>query len=362
MPVLGLSSTTTSPSFAATTLIKNDSVHSISSGKAEDPPDEQDLQEFLYSNLSCPMEWSKYSCVHQKNNFDAALAGINFSLSHQKEILKSFQFVPPDRSRLVFIGDSLTRQVFISIACLLDGLHSSIVAETRGQWLQKWPCHGSSNCVEGGKHSGFNVASVRFVNGAEIHFLPLGGTVGRDQAEKGIVSRMIQELDDKGFVTMRNRTALASWSPLRLSRNDTLLIIIGIHNKVGNVAAAARQLNELGNKLHAKANTSNVNYGRVMKNPLLWYMTTPTQHFWSRDGQHSANASTSCRETLPEKPRSKQEVEVLSPNDIDQVFNYDDLRLGGMHIGNGDCSHYCMPGPPDRIAASIYMAWARDSR
>jgi hypothetical protein len=246
MPVLGLSSTTTSPSFAATTLIKNDSVHSISSGKAEDPPDEQDLQEFLYSNLSCPMEWSKYSCVHQKNNFDAALAGINFSLSHQKEILKSFQFVPPDRSRLVFIGDSLTRQVFISIACLLDGLHSSIVAETRGQWLQKWPCHGSSNCVKGGKHSGFNVASVRFVNGAEIHFLPLGGTVGRGQAEKGIVSRMIQELDDKGFVTMRNRTALASWSPLRLSRNDTLLINIGIHSKVGNVAAAARQLNDLG--------------------------------------------------------------------------------------------------------------------
>jgi hypothetical protein len=350
-----------SPSFAKTALIKNETLHSISSGKAKDPPDEQDLQEFLYYNLSCPVEWSKYSCAHQQNNFDSALAGRNFSLSHQREILESFQFVPQDRSRLVLIGDSLTRQVFISIACLLDGLHSSAVAETRAQWLQEWPCHGTSNCVRGGKHGGFNIASVRFVNGAEIHFLPLGGMVG-PAGEAKVVSRMTRELDDKGFVTMRNETALESSSPLRLSQNDTLLINIGIHNKVGDLAAAVRKVNELGNKLHVKANASNVN-GRVMGNPLLWYMATPTQHFWSQKGQHdSARASNTCRETLPENPRSKLEVQVLSPNDIDRVFDYDDLQLGGMHIGNGDCSHYCMPGPPDRIAASIYAAWASDSR
>ena len=39
-----------------------------------------------------------------------------------------------------------------------------------------------------------------------------------------------------------------------------------------------------------------------------------------------------------------------------EYFEYKDLNYGAYHVGGKDCSHYCMPGPPDLVASPIYHA------
>ena len=123
-------------------------------------------------NLSCPLEWSKYSCVHQGLEAHASAAA-------------SWRFVPRDcelprllrpgvlaaalGNRSVFIGgDSLARQLFVSLGCRL--LHASKVfasptsvhaeAEWGGPSKRHWSCGSTNNCIQDGPHSGFFSASV----------------------------------------------------------------------------------------------------------------------------------------------------------------------------------------------------------
>ena len=78
---------------------------------------------FDYGNLSCPYEWSKYSCMWQEKE----------KLFHQSQyFIKTFpnqhhlQFnvtnyilnILVDRN-IIFIGDSVSRQQFISLTCII---------------------------------------------------------------------------------------------------------------------------------------------------------------------------------------------------------------------------------------------------
>lgn len=71
-----------------------------------------------YWNLSCPYEWSKYSCVHQGNS-DRAIEALQFVMSHSnnsddgnritlRAIEEKFK-----STRVLLLGDSLTRQVLL---------------------------------------------------------------------------------------------------------------------------------------------------------------------------------------------------------------------------------------------------------
>ena len=66
------------------------------------------------------------------------------------------------RKRTVyFVGDSLPRQVMIAMICALNVPKTSI----RAAWPrcpEKWPCHGTRNCIECGEHSGFGGLEVDF--------------------------------------------------------------------------------------------------------------------------------------------------------------------------------------------------------
>jgi len=91
-----------------------------------------------YWNLSCPMEWSKYSCVHQ---------GAHAHAEHSQKLtfepsacslpdIGMQSYALPRGRRIVFIGDSLIRQVFIAFACLLsphvEKLRSKVAAMCAG--------------------------------------------------------------------------------------------------------------------------------------------------------------------------------------------------------------------------------------
>ena len=92
-----------------------------------------------------PLEWSKYSCVHQGQAARAAAAaGRGFAPAGCA--LGGAWRPRGNGTRVFFWGDSLLRQVFIAMAC---GLHAAgRVVDAAADWppcgAAEWPCHGAA--------------------------------------------------------------------------------------------------------------------------------------------------------------------------------------------------------------------------
>jgi hypothetical protein len=142
-----------------------------------------------YWNLSCPFEWSKYSCVHQGAAEHALEAvrrqfhptsgcrlrrpAIRMLPDSSGELAAHPPAVKPGRT-IIFIGDSLLRQVFLATACLLKE-HIDLNT-TNVKWpacvsnVPPWPCHGTQNCIGCGSHSGFAYAKFKLKTGGLLMF------------------------------------------------------------------------------------------------------------------------------------------------------------------------------------------------
>ena len=124
----------------------------------------------LYDNLSCEFEWSKYSCAHQGQ---LEKAGKSMEYAVKNSVFNIAEYIKYGRlsdRRLIIVGDSLIRQIFISIACQT----ANSTKKKAIKWIE-WPCHGTVHCIHNGVHGGFNVASITYKEGGEVHFIPLGG-------------------------------------------------------------------------------------------------------------------------------------------------------------------------------------------
>lgn len=185
-------------------------------------------EEAGYWNLSCPLEWSKYSCAHQNAKHANISRFVHYEAANCE--LPLFNPVVFANSlagrRLIFLGDSLVRQVSISLSCMLLGTNlveryevgwpaceetsrrltskehreqarydkmsgtQGVTRKRRGttpptqapstnenkspnrkraRRKQAWPCHGTVNCIPCGPHSGFNEYSLYLKNGGVIH-------------------------------------------------------------------------------------------------------------------------------------------------------------------------------------------------
>lgn len=64
--------------------------------------------------------------------------------------------------------------------------------------------------------------------------------------------------------------------------------------------------------------------------------------------------SHTCIDKVKVNPRAEIEKEIIVPGaNVDVLLEYNDLDRGLMHPGRRDCSHYCMPGVPDVVAARL---------
>ena len=321
-----------------------------------------------YYNLSCPFEWYKYSCAHmQENEFDERVtaASLQYYQNHVPEIKRVFDSVFNDNSqqmeteqqlpqkdskRIFMTGDSLLRQLFISLACNAFSLYDDTVIErAEVQWRKEWPCFGISNCIEGGEHSGFDAASILFTNGLEIHYVPHGGFAYNDasKGEPEVLTRMAEQIDRLGKIDFGTKTAFRQSGPM-----DVLVYNVGAHFTLSESQKHLEYfVREITTPLMKKDKLG-------QRRTKLIYVTTPTQHFNTDDGQYKRNRmddeSNKCVSQVPYNPRARVEKRVLKPGvNVDVLLDYDDLELGNLHVHKGDCTHYCMPGAPDLIAARL---------
>ena len=254
---------------------------------------------------------------------------------------------------MLLLGDSLLKQLFISLACDL----SDDVAQSHIEWATEqapWGCMATHNCIRTGRHSGFHNGSVAFKSGGELHYLELHGTVMRD-----VVDGLQKDLEQEGQITIGEKTMLVpamTISRTVLSEGDVLVLMVGIHQRGGNLVKTLQRVRLLSKALMA-----------APRRPSFVFITTPTQHFRTTDGsgQYLAEIKEAgCIQAVPANPRRDLELQFIKSGMVDRIIDYGgmDKDLGMFHIGADasyggiDCSHYCMPGVPDWISASLIDA------
>eukprot|EP00984_Skeletonema_dohrnii_P005242 scaffold1835_cov95-Skeletonema_dohrnii-CCMP3373.AAC.6 len=310
-----------------------------------------------YYNLSCPFEWYKYSCAFmQDNEFDEQItaASVQYYQQNLAEIQRAFESVvinpqqPP--TRIFMAGDSLLRQVFISVACNAHSLNA--VEQSEVQWREEWPCPEklTTKCVfTGGQHSGFDAASVRFTNGMEIHFVPHRGFAYSDMSkgEPDVLERMKWQIDNLG-----NKIGFGTKTALRPSGPMTHLVYnVGAHF---TLMESRNMLNSFVSNIAMPLMRSKSEH-----RPKIVYVITPTAHFNTPDGQYIRkdrmdDERSKCVERVSYNPRAELEKRILKAGvNVDVLLDYDDLELGALHVQRGDCMHYCMPGAADLVAARL---------
>jgi hypothetical protein len=135
-----------------------------------------------YWNLSCPLELSKQSCAHfgptyqDHAEYAARLRFIPSTCSFLPliELLPYFNSL---NKTIVFLGNSLGRQIMQGIAC--NAHHLNLIDHFDLSWFSchsghHYPCQGAVNCITCGNHSGLTV-------GSKIYFK--SGTVLADCAD-----------------------------------------------------------------------------------------------------------------------------------------------------------------------------------
>ena len=312
-----------------------------------------------YWDLSCPMEWSKYSCSRHGdkeeksgNAFDFAWTGDN--LDSAVRAVEAVVNGTLGNRRIVMVGDSLLRQVFISAGCLL----SSLTTQRRVDWKESWPC-STLNCVTRGAHSGFDTAALQLKSGAEIHFYPLAGSLHGANEEPDAAVRMHREHAQLRQVQFGKYVSPFGGNST-LGPSDVIVFNSGIH-----ASGIDSQCIET-----ALAASIGVDFLADPMAPRLVYVATPSQHFKSDDGTFGGSPDSSpCVTSLPKKTDPRQDTEklLLVPGVSVDAFldNVDYENLGDLHIGlirttlapkskkQYDCSHFCQPGVPDVVASGL---------
>eukprot|EP00578_Thalassiosira_sp_NH16_P012411 CAMPEP_0181123316 /NCGR_PEP_ID=MMETSP1071-20121207/25830_1 /TAXON_ID=35127 /ORGANISM="Thalassiosira sp., Strain NH16" /LENGTH=310 /DNA_ID=CAMNT_0023208441 /DNA_START=356 /DNA_END=1288 /DNA_ORIENTATION=+ len=270
---------------------------------------------------------------------------------------------PP--KRILFSGDSLLRQLFISIGCNALSWPSfspswngkNLVEHAEIPWKDEWPCSKNFCIINHGSHGGFDAASIRLVNGMELHFVPHMGFKDDFTSETNILERLHQDIEDYGRITFGKKTAMPPGGP----HVDVLVFNVGIHHS--NLYQAQKKISNFANwiakPLMKLRNLNELNDGHSPTQTI--YVTTPTQHYNTSNGQwhhHMTPEDIRCVDEIQSNPQAELEKELLTPGvNVDVLLDYDDLNLGGLHVRKGsDCSHYCMPGVPDVVAARLMEA------
>ena len=313
----------------------------------------------LYWNLSCPLEMSLFSASHigGESFLERAEQARNLVLSERIMSKMEQDFLSLQSRRIIFVGDSLMRQVFISMSCLLwDHVESHSAA-----WFDKRHSrtqHKHSRQI--GPHSKFEEARVRLQNRAEFIYhhgtgglLKLGEDYTSHETEdwvqacskkEAFFSNVLwtPEFGGEHVINERNATR----EKIRLGAMDVVIISGSVH---GHRADNLRNIKALLQCMATKKNY-----------PIILYVMTGADHFPTKDGLFDPSLLETdeeiiCRTESLRRDLQHEELSMLHGKlpILAKDVVYLQYSSGNLHVGGKDCLHWIQPGIPDLIAGNI---------
>jgi hypothetical protein len=343
--------------------------------RIESPPLRSDPA--LYWNLSCPFEQSMWSVAHfvqnqslspergaaSRDDLSRAIEARNLSqVARALEIAtRAFERGTFARGRNLYLdGDSLTKQLFVSIGCLAwdSGLveakqimYRPMVDPKTGKRL---PIRNLPNLVTEGEGSYYSKAEFTFKGGGLVRYEQT------TSSKLTLWTTACQKLA-KNF----------PWHEMRATKHDTVVLGGTIHMNVRNrTRDNYRALFDCVK--HARAAQKLSDWPRLvfMKTPLQHFAASPTGE-WPKplqpENTSGNNASSSlpparsppqktlCVATLSSYSPSQVEDDATFANASDYFLgeHFDQRNLGNLHVAHGDCTHWAQPGVPDILAAEL---------
>jgi len=272
------------------------------------------------------------------------------------------------KRKTIFVGDSVTRQAFSSLGCML--YKSGVINGVTDSYIA-W----QSNFKENDSKRQFNDARIRFWSEGksnQIFYHPTGGMINTygwgfekafspmEGAEHWLQSCEKREpfmLDtyklrkERGFHQFRFIFNEDDFEKVPLTRSDVVIFNAGIHpgtraKNLENIALLADCMKEARSR------------GEAPIWPKLRYMRTSPQHFKSESGKWTAeSAGLLCTEEDGEDPYFLEDLETIEGKLPILGKNMDLKHLSHLHLGftddKIDCTHWAMPGVPNLFVKVI---------
>lgn len=332
-----------------------------------------------YWNLSCPFEWSKYSCAHQEGN----QANISQFVHYEADGCDLPVFDPivfADSlagKRLIFVGDSISRQVSISLSCMLYGagyveryeVGWPACAPQNKSYVPGWPCHQTVNCVPCGEHSGFNEYSVYLENGGVIHsFNGLGfhyyGHNTRHELKFNSTDMVVVEsVRTDGLARIKKNFAiyfmhqralphfiwLPAWPSFFNTANgsyDTLSLAMREEHRSQRHCRESVPIDPKQERIFAEIRNWSIE-SDASGQPVV---SRSRRKVGFHEGPQSkvGEGIITDRAGLPQLSRRFEGILRL-----EGVETLGDYTVGSGVGAHGDCLHLCQPGPPDQMARAL---------
>ncbi|KAL3905495.1 MAG: hypothetical protein SGILL_009657, partial [Bacillariaceae sp.] len=331
-----------------------------------------------YWNLTCPLELSMFSGIHMNQDDYVHRAWAARELAERAVTYFGIKdWSSMENRRILFIGDSLLRQVFISLACMAwDHVQDySIPWFTKRQVRTRQP-----NTIGSGPHSKFEEGRVLLKGNIELIYhhgmgglLELGEEYQTHETETWIKACYLGKpftalapkyldwatMDTSNFEKTDPRLSITSEKTererLTFTSDDIVLINASVH---GSRSFNLKNIVDLFEckKMHK------VDQKPALKKhwPNFYYILTGPSHFPTKTGAFDkklleAEEEFGCIDTSTyndpqvEETAKLKEYLPLVGTDISQL----QMESGYLHVGGRDCLHWMQPGMPDLLAADV---------
>jgi hypothetical protein len=317
-----------------------------------------------YWNLSCPLELSMFSGAHMGGDY---LARAEKARAIAEEALNNrfgdVDWKSLENRRIFFVGDSLLRQVFISMACL----SWDKVTDYAIPWFEKRGVRmRQPHTIGSGSHSKFEEGRVLLEGNIELVYhhgigglLELGDEYESHDPNTWIKSCFLK----KPFTTVtpkfpagdRQRqlemsTVNVEREQLTLKATDIVLINASVH--------AGRSFN-IHNIIDLFKCKSYRQYPETLW-PKMMYIVTGPSHFPTETGAFEKELldmddDYGC--LMTSSFRGYQDDEVKNLDGFLPIVGRDILPFeyesGDLHVGGKDCLHWLQPGIPDLVSQYV---------
>jgi hypothetical protein len=347
-----------------------------------------------YWNLTCPLELSMFSGVHMGGGDYVHRAWAAREVAEKAVTYFAIaDWSALEGRRIVFVGDSLMRQVFISMACLAWDR----VVDYSIPWFHRRVVRTHHpNTVGNGPHSKFEEGRVLLRGGTELIYhhgigglLELGDEYQSHETETWIkacyLRRPLTALAPK-YVDWSSTSPAPSGSAARDSitstnvererltfhSRDVVLINASVHGARGfnlkNIVdlMECQKRNTVINKdVTAKGKPRANGHGPHRAGgedawPHFYYVVTGPRHFPTKTGAFEERLLTVAEDydCINESTDREWQVEEASALSGYLPFIGTDMlplqyKSGRMHVGGRDCLHWMQPGIPDLLAVDV---------